>query len=180
MTPRTRIWLLAFVVLNVIFVMVALWFTSGLAALPDETDDGYGNLLGFNRPFTWGHMLLAFTHGSLKFDRLTVIDGVLLFMHVTGLFVLGLPDLSGVWRRAFMILQVMFVPFALAGALLWTWFIATSVTGGLDMEGFEVTPLNSIGASVVWVAIWGTVWRLDRPLHSATDRSLKLISTPIP
>lgn len=178
MTARTRIWLAALVVLNVLFVMVTLWFTSGLNALPDATDDGHGNLLGFNRPFTWGHMGLAFAHGSLLFDKLTLIDGVLLFVHVVGLPVLWLPDSFSVFRRAFIILQVMFVPFALAGALLWIGFIATCVTGHLDMEGFEITPLNSIGASVLWVAIWCTVWRLDRGAQSISDVPHKLISTP--
>ena len=177
MTRRIRIWLSALVVVNVVFVMVALWFSTGLGALPDSTDDGEGHLLGFNRPFTWGHMLLAFAHGSLEFDKLTILDGVFLLMHVVGLAVLWLPESFGVFRRAFMILQVMFVPFALAGVLLWGWFIATCVTGSLDMEGFEVTPLNSIGASVLWVAIWVVVWRRDHSMHLTTDIPLKLIPT---
>lgn len=180
MNPRLRIGLSALVTLNVVFVMVALWFSVGLDALPDEIDDGHGHLLGFNRPFTWGHMILAFAHGSLRFDKLAAIDVVFLLMHVIGLLVIWLPDSLSILRRAFMILQVMFIPFALAGVLLWIGFIGVCLTGNMDMEGFEVTPLNSIGASVVWVAIWLTVWRHERPAPLITDIPLKLIPTTTP
>lgn len=180
MSQRLRVGLSALVTLNVVFVMAALWFNTGLDALPDAMDDGHGHLLGFNRPFTWGHMLLAFTRGSLEFSKLTILDGVFLSMHAVGLLVIWLQDSARVWRRAFMILQVIFVPFALAGILLWIGFVAICVSGGLDMEGFEITPLNSIGASVLWVAIWIVVWRRDRSIHLTTDIPLKLIPTPTP
>ena len=116
MSPRLRIGLSALVTLNVVFVMAALWFNIGLDALPDAMDDGHGHLLGFNRPFTWGHMLLAFTRGSLEFSKLTILDGVFLSMHAVGLLVIAsfLRYLRGHGLLVFAFYRV-----GLAFAVLW-------------------------------------------------------------
>lgn len=179
MSARLRAGFSMLMVLDVAFVMAALWFSSGLDTLPDRTDDGHGHLLGFNRPFTWGHTLLAFAQGSFQFDKLTVFEAIFLLMHLAGLIIIWLPDSLGVLRRAFLMLQLIFVPFALIGALLWISFVSTCVMGNMDVEGFEITPLNSIGASVLWVAIWLFVWRRDGSVQIESSVPLNLISNPL-